>query len=244
MDLFSSSQEDLNSQGWILLMNTIGYNDSSPIDDYYLEDDCRATEENSNLLEKHLDKFLEKDEADKIHLVKRILKAFYDVPDIYNLYRFFLFYSNFNNYDEYGLPSKVDWLKEICNSKSGSIEIFRKLNSLYDLDKISHELYVNGLKSFVILYYENCITPYNEDTVESDLYELIMFLVENNSLDDQKIIEKQHGNGEVLVELRRALERYCMVLIDMPAGVEDPDEDDLYSKINWHEVVESITQTL
>ncbi len=71
-----------------------------------------------------------------------------------------------------------------------------------------------------------------------------MFLVNNDLLYNQSIIEKELGNGEVLALLRGALERYCMVLIDMPEGVDDPDEDDLYSKIDWHEVVESITQTL
>lgn len=244
MDLYSTSQENLNSQGWSLLMNTVGWTESRPIVTYYLEGDCRAIEETSNILENHLDKFLENADEQKLDLVRRILKAFYDVPDIYNFYKFFLFYSKFNHYEEYGVPPQADWLKEVCSSKEECLEIFRQLNNLYHSGQISTDFYINGLEGFIILYYENCVTPYEVDRTEEDLYQLLMFLVNNDPLDDQSIIQKELGNGEVLRLLRQALERYCMVLIDIPEGVDDPDEDDLYSKIDWHEVVENITQTL
>ena len=76
MDLFSTTQEDTNSQGWTLLMNTIEYTGSLSIVDYYLEGDVTATEEYTELCEKHLENFLEKGDADKQLLTKRIVKLF------------------------------------------------------------------------------------------------------------------------------------------------------------------------
>ena len=59
MDLFSTTQEDLNSQGWKLLMNTIGYTDRLSIVDYFLEGDVTATEEYTEICTKHLENFLQ-----------------------------------------------------------------------------------------------------------------------------------------------------------------------------------------
>ena len=133
MDLFSTTQENLNSQGWTLLMNTIEYTGSLSIVDYYLEGDVTATEEYTELCSKHLENFLDKGDADKKLLTKRIVKAFYEVPEIYNLSRFTIFNNNCHRviFEDYDAPYSSESLKSICGSKKKSIEIFRQLNTLY-----------------------------------------------------------------------------------------------------------------
>ena len=242
MDLFSTKQEDLNSQGWTLLMNTIGYTDKLSIVDYYLEGDVTAPEDKIDACSKHLENFLEKSDADKKLLTKRIVKAFFEVPEIYNLSRFTIFNYNCHNiiFEDYDVPYNSELLKSICGSKKKCIEIFRQLNSLFSSNQISYELYENGLMGFVILYFENCMKPYNDDT-ESDLYELIMLLVDNEYLGGLNVLNSKYGTGETLLSMRGALEKYCLVPINCPEGM-DPDEDDRYSKYDWQQVVDSIIQ--
>ena len=245
MDLFSTTQEDTNSQGWTLLMNTIEYTGSLSIVDYYLEGDVTATEEYTELCEKHLENFLEKGDADKKLLTKRIVKAFYEVPEIYNLSRFTIFNNNCHRviFEDYDAPYSSESLKSICGSKKKCIEIFRQLNTLYSSNQISYELYENGLKGFVILYFENCINPYKDDTTETDVYELIMFLVNNDDLAGLSVLDSEYGTGQTLQSMRGALEKYCGVPINIPEGC-DPDEDDFYSNYDWQQVVDSIMQGL
>ena len=245
MDLFSTIQEDQNSQGWTLLMNTIEYTDSLSIVDYYLEGDVTAPEDKIDACSKHLENFLEKGDADKQLLTKRIVKAFFEVPDIYNLSRYTIFNNNCHNviFEDYDVQYSSELLKSICGSKKKCIEIFRQLNSLFSSNQISYELYENGLKGFVILYFENCINPYNDNTSESDLYELIMLLVNNDDLGGQNVLDSEYGTGETLQSMRGALEKFCYVPINVPEGM-DPDEDDCYSNYDWQQVVDSIMQGL
>ena len=78
-------------------MNTIEYTGSLSIVDYFLEGDVTATEEYTEICTKHLENFLDNGDADKKLLMKRIVKAFYEVPEIYNLSRFTIFNKNCNN---------------------------------------------------------------------------------------------------------------------------------------------------
>ena len=242
MDLFSTTQEDQNSQGWALLMNTIGYENFS-INSYYCEDDRRGTAKTKNLLEKNLLAFFEKRDTDKIKLVSRILNAFFQVPDVYNYWRFSLVLKIFvENYfeEDFGLPECWEKINELGKNKKNCISIFKKLNNLYSAGDISSEQYRNGIQSFVIIFLDSAL---NEGDAYDDISNLLRLIANNDYLEGESIMDIPEGSGELLLASRRTIEEFTKICIDLPEGINNKNKN-YFDSIEWGNVADSIIEAM
>ena len=242
MDLFSTSQENMNSQGFTLLMNTMGYENFS-INNFYLEDDRRGTAKSKNLLEKNMLAFIKKNDAEKIKLVARILNAFFEVPDAFNYWRFSLVLKIFveNYYEEdYGLPECWEKINEFGKSKKNCLIIFKKINQLYSGGEISSEQYRNGIQSFAISYLDSAL---NEGDAYDDITNLLRLIANNDYLEGEAILDIPEGTGELLLACRRTLEEFTRICIDLPEGVNNKNKN-YFDSIEWGDVADSLIEAM
>lgn len=242
MNLFSTPQENINSQSFTLMLNTIGYENFS-LNSYYLENDRRGNAKTKNLLEKNILAFIEKNDAEKIKLVARTLNAFFKIPDVFNYWKFCLVLKIFTeNYSEedYGLPDCWEKIKELGQTKSNCISIFKKLNKLYGSGDIPEGQYFNGIQSFSIIYLDSAL---NDGDAYDDISNLLKLIANNDYLDGESIMDISVGTGELLLACRRTLEEFSKICIDLPEGVKNKNKN-YFDSIEWGNVADSIIEAM
>lgn len=229
-----------------LIMKLLGVSQTDLLAGYYKNDPRNDEINELSELEAALADKIKNIEQSVVNLIKDSFDNYFNnQADFFTYWRYCLLAKHLNNWElignsDFEIKNPWDSLENFFKNLDTCVLVFKDANELFEASIINSDEYQDLVSTAAVSYLALSLS--SDDPLEH-VTELLRLLGDNQGLLDVEISNNGYGSGEYMASLRRLLEEFTGVCLEVPEGC-DYEEDAYLENYEWGEAAEKIIEAL